>query len=349
MTDPAYDIVEQARDRAAHWCVRLADGDLSLEEQAEFELWLDENPANRAAFAGVTAIWKGAGKAADAPELIAARADALDAMRAANGQRWSRRLTGRWRAALAIAAGVALVLASSLLLLRDTGQVYRTGIGERRIVQLEDGSRISLDAATAVEVAYTGERRTLRLLSGRAKFDVARDPLRPFSVAAGDKMVVATGTEFSVELLHNQMRVILYEGNVAVLQDGPGEATVRHLRSRSGNAAADQLLRPGGELVAALDQPVGTVIQAETARSLGWERGQLTFVDEPLAHAVERINRYSNLKVQVGDATTANLLISGAFNAGDTEGFVDGVTTLFPLRARREGDVVTLTGGRDTR
>src|SRR3546814_17339617 len=49
-------------------------------------------------------------------------------------------------------------------------------------------------------------------------------PLRPFSVAAAGKIVVATGTEFSVELLGRETRVILYEGHVAVLN---GSAATR--------------------------------------------------------------------------------------------------------------------------
>src|SRR3546814_14684556 len=51
-----------------------------------------------------------------------------------------------------------------------------------------------------------------------------KDPLRPFSVAAAGKIVVATGTEFSVELLGRETRVILYEGHVAVLN---GSAATR--------------------------------------------------------------------------------------------------------------------------
>src|SRR3546814_12464145 len=47
---------------------------------------------------------------------------------------------------------------------------------------------------------------------------------RPFSVAAAGKIVVATGTEFSVELLGRETRVILYEGHVAVLN---GSAATR--------------------------------------------------------------------------------------------------------------------------
>lgn len=56
---------------------------------------------------------------------------------------------------------------------------YQTGVG-RRVVALADGSMLSLDASTRVDVRYLGDRRELWLRSGRAKFVVAKDPLRLF-------------------------------------------------------------------------------------------------------------------------------------------------------------------------
>jgi transmembrane sensor len=333
---------EHARAEAASWCMKLASGSASLEEQLEFEVWLDRAAGNRATFTRVVALWDGAEYVADTPEMIAARADALEAMRGANARRWSRTLWTRLRPALATAACVALLLLSTFLVQGDRGDAFSTGVGERRVVRLQDGSKLSLDAATTVEVTYSDDKRTLRLLRGRAKFDVAKDPRRPFSVLAGGKLVVATGTAFSVELLRFQMRVILYEGRVAILQNGPSNAPPRPVQLFRTGTNADAALKPGTELVARLSANDAKVVDTDATRSLSWEGGQLTFTDEPLGLAVERLNRYSDVKVQLEDADTARLLISGAFNAGDTEGFVDGVSAVFPVKAHRAGQVITL-------
>ncbi|MDB5581651.1 MAG: anti-FecI sigma factor FecR [Bradyrhizobium sp.] len=341
---PAENTDAVRREAASDWCVRLADGPIPLEQQIEFELWLDADPLNREAFEGIAALWHATLDVADAPELIGVRADALEALRTANRRRWSKRLVERWRPALALAACLLVLVTSSLWYLNGRPQTYQTAVGERRVVKLEDGSRISLDAATSVEVSYNDERRALRLIGGRAKFDVAKDPRRPFTVSAGGRMVVATGTAFSVELVQSQMRVVLYEGNVAVLEDTPGNQPPRHLTLiTKKQSAADQSLKPGTMMIAALDQPLARVEATDLARSLSWEGGQLTFADEPLAIAAERINRYSDEKIVIGDAASARMLVSGAFNAGDTEGFVDGVSALYPLRAKREGNVITLS------
>ncbi|MBQ1498715.1 MAG: FecR domain-containing protein [Sphingomonas sp.] len=333
---------EAAREQAAAWLMRFHDGPIALEEELELELWLEAHPANREALASIARAWRGAGEAAEVPELVAVRADALKAL-----SQTDRRAPRGWRPELRHALGA---LAACLLLIVATfhfyprGETYRTGIGERRVVLLDDGSRLSLDAASAVEVRYDGERRALRLLGGRARFEVAKDPRRPFTVTAGDRMVVATGTAFSVELFRAEVRVVLYQGSVAVLEDGPADQAPRHvLLQGDGRTPADRMLAPSTALIIPTGASAAARLEAvDTARSSAWEQGQLVFSDEPLGVAVERVNRYSGASLAIEDPVTAALPVSGTFNAGDTEAFVDGVVTLYGLRKLRRGETLIL-------
>jgi transmembrane sensor len=326
---------EQARlNEAGAWCLRLAEGELPAGDRMRFDAWLDADPANRSAFDDAVGVWRGMEAAASSPDLIAIRRAALDSFQRANKARWSFRLSHQRRAAVAMAAclGMAVVVAASWLHLAPT--TYQTGGGERRGVMLDDGSKLSLDAATRVDVHYFGDRRELKLKAGRAKFDVAKDPLRPFSVAADDKLVVATGTQFSVELLRRQVHVILYEGHVAVLAKPSGRARPAPLRLASRNTPADQWLTPGRELIATQDRTDAQVRSTDVGRALSWEGGQLIFADEPLAAAVEQVNRYSTDKLEVGDAAAGAVRINGVYAAGDTTAFVEGVTGVSPVQVR---------------
>jgi transmembrane sensor len=326
---------EEARlNEAGGWCLRLAEGELSAEERLRFDAWLDADPANREAFDDAVLVWRGLEAAAASPDLIAIRRAALDSFQRANRERWTRRLSHHWRPAAALAACLAMAVVFAAAWLQLAPKVYETGVGERRVAVLADGSKLSLDAATRVEVRYLRGRRELRLKQGRAKFDVAKDPLRPFSVAAGDKLVVATGTQFSVELLRRQVHVILYEGHVAVLARPSRGAPPAPLRLASRNAPADQWLTPGHELVATEDRTDARVAPTDLARALSWEGGQLVFADEPLASAVEQVNRYSQDKLAVGDPAAGAVRINGVFTAGDTAAFVEGVTGVAPVQAR---------------
>lgn len=332
-----------AREVASEWCLKMAEGPLSPEEQVHLDHWLETDPENRAVFGRMAAVWLATPDTADLPEMIAVRADALESMRATNERRWSRKhIARRFWPVPALAVAVAAIMMAGFFLMMNRAESFRTGVGERQVVRLDDGSRLSLDAATKVDVAYSGDARTLHLLAGRAKFDVVHDPARPFSVTAGNRTVIATGTAFSVELVRGEMRVILYQGHVRVVTTGEDKAHPILLAGSSDNlVSADQALTPGKILIAALDRPVATVQITDPQRSLGWEAGQLNFTDDPLSTVVERINRYSNIPIVV-EGAAASLPVSGTFNAGDTASFVDGVKAIYPLRIERRGGAIIL-------
>ena len=324
-----------ARDEeAALWCMRLAEGELGQDEQRAFDAW-HADADNAAALRDAIEVWQAADQAAEWPELIHARTDALNSYRERNRYRWRSKSASRWKWPAAVAASLAIAVLTSLFFLQDPTQIYETGTGERQVAVLDDGSTISLDAATRVEVTLGNERRELTLLSGRAKFDVAKDPLRPFSVSAGNKMVVATGTSFSVELLKDQTRVVLYEGSVDVLERPNEDAEPRQLTVEREGGGADALsLEPGRELVASLNDSATriTIIDLQKARS--WEAGQISFDNEPLGSAVERMNRYSDEKILVSEAAASGIRVSGVFDAGDNDAFLEGVMALNPKLRR---------------
>src|SRR5262249_23626273 len=78
-------------------------------------------------------------------------------------ERYSRR--GAWRIAASIAA-VGALLAGLWLTFEWVGnpwKTYRTEIGEQRSVELEDGSTLTLNTDSRVQVHFTGGERQLRL------------------------------------------------------------------------------------------------------------------------------------------------------------------------------------------
>ncbi|MFC5345567.1 FecR domain-containing protein [Brevundimonas staleyi] len=322
-----------ARDAAATWCVRMADPDLTPAERDAFRAWLDTDPVNPGLFQTAIEAWAITADQADDPDMIVLRAAAIGTLRRVNRRRaWSG-----WAAA---AAAMVVLAAGAGLWQARLPMIYETGIGERRLVALADGSKLSLDADSEVRVRFDHGRRRLALERGRARFSVAKDPLRPFSVMAGDKTVVATGTAFSVERLGPEVRVILYEGGVTVLT-GTDRGERTPVRVADTAKTVEQALRPGGALILQAAQAEAVLTAADTGPSLAWEGGQLVFVDEPLAAAVARINRYADRPLGIGDAAAGRVRISGVFNAGSTTAFVEGVTATFPIEARqRDGTTI---------
>ncbi|MDG2535361.1 FecR domain-containing protein [Sphingomonas sp. HITSZ_GF] len=335
----AFDTSSSDRDeQAALWCQALAEGALAPASQASFDRWIAD-PENARAFDEATQVWNAMEEVSNLPELIQLRRAALDSFGRASRDRWPRRIAPRWYWFGAVAACLVMTLMLSLVLLQDPAQAYQTGLGERRVAMLEDGSKLSLDADTRLDVRMHKDRRELTLTQGRAKFDVAKDPLRPFSVTVGDKIVVATGTSFSVEILDGQVHVLLYEGRVVVLDRASHKPVPQRM---AGITAPDDQLLPGRELVVAAGAASQALVEeADLPQSLSWETGQLNFDDEPLSTAVLRMNRYSATKLAVGDAAAASARVNGVFTAGDVDAFIEAVTALAPVRAVPSDGIVT--------
>jgi transmembrane sensor len=321
-------------EQASAWCVRLSEGSLTRSEQDSFDAWLDASQTHRRAFDDAVRAWRAVEYAAATPEVVSMRTTALTTFRRAQRERWAPRVVRSPWAIAAATVAVMILLVGAGFWIENTPRSYQTATGERRVVVLADGSKISLDTATRVEVRYLWRRRELRLDYGRAKFSVAKDASRPFTVAAADKVVLATGTEFSVEILRDQIQVILYQGHVAVLDKSLGAAPSQHVTLSSAAVPADQTLTPGRELVVPVARRTAQVVAVDPVRTLSWEGGKLIFVDEPLSSAIERVNRYSDEKIFIGDEAAGHVLVSGVFTAGDTPAFIEGVTGVFPIRVR---------------
>jgi transmembrane sensor len=316
---------------------------MSAKDRQELAAWLAADPLNGQAIEGIVAAWHAVDHYAATAQIVALRECALAEGREASNRRQRRRHQRGWL----VAASLLLVIGGGALWRWLTPQAFATGLGERRVVALSDGSRISLDASTVVQFAYSHDKRQLWLRQGRAKFDVAKDPLRPFSVSAANKMVVATGTSFSVECIDNQVRVVLYDGHVAVLE-ASGRTEPHPIDVGPKQVPVDRLLSVGNELILPAAKPSGirfepvSIQPIDAGRSLSWESGLLVFEDEPLELAIDRMNRYAKRPLVIADPAVARLRISGVFRAGDTDALVEGLAAAFGVEARQEADAISL-------
>ena len=260
-------------------------------------------------------MWEAAGSLkgdADIAALTAgarARADA------------SRKLQGRLAKGLipigAVAAVAAVVVGVTMWSARPLS--YETGLGERRIVVLADGSKVTLDTESRITVRLTGRRRAVELASGQAFFDVEGDPARPFVVRAGATDVTAVGTRFDVRPAGGGAQGTLVEGKVDVVDRG--QATPRWS------------LAPGQQIVTASPRPA--VRSVDAASETSWTSGRLIFAGDTVEAAVAEVNRYTASKVVLDAPAIADIAVSGAFNTGDVEGFVSALTELYPVVADR--------------
>ncbi|WP_334183664.1 FecR family protein [Novosphingobium sp.] len=328
------DTVDPRAEEAAFWYLCLTEGSLTETEQAQFDNWLAV-PENADVFADMARMSRALDGLAEEPEIISLRTAALCDYEDRDNQGRRRGEVRRSLFVVALAASLLLGFLGILSVLGTRSQHYVTGIGEQRVVLLDDGSQLALDGDSAVDVDLGHYRRSLVLTRGRARFNVAKDPLRPFTVTAGNRIVVATGTSFSVELLGKAVHVQLFEGHVAVVNRTAGRGIEQNERFRPRRLATQPQLTPGNEMVALAEGSEPPKVAAfQMAAGEAWQDGELIFENETLADAVARVNRYSRQRIEIADEQTGALVVNGVFRAGDAGAFVDGVSALYPVRIR---------------
>jgi transmembrane sensor len=333
--------------QAAAWLTRSAE---SPEEHAEgLRAWLVQDPRNVDAWRSVQTPWQLLGEHAASTELIRVRRWALTH---ANDAGWNSRFKRLVRPrSLAVAAMVLVVAIISMAVWQTYRfDVYRTIAGERRVVRLDDGSEISLDSQTEVKVRYRARSREVILVEGQARFDVAHDAVRPFSVTANGHEVVATGTAFNVDLLGADLFVTLIEGHVVVLPEGvptpaAGSASPGYGNQRLSGAGSTpdpnistSIALEAGEQLVISPSAAPKVTRVNTDRAIAWESGKLVFENEPLASIVVRVSRYGAHPIVIGDEQTSKLRISGVFHEGDVTGFVSTLVSYLPVSAQQGTD-----------
>ena len=286
---------------AAQWLSRRADGHWSVEDQVEFDDWLGQGYAHKAAYWRIEEGWDKAGR------MIALGDPVLPS------GAWRASWRSAWKPAALTASLAALaflgVIQSHHSPPAPEGQVVATAVGGHKVVPLDDGSRIELNTATIVRASVTPESREVWLDKGEAYFDVLHSATVPFVVHAGPKNVTVLGTKFSVRRDGDQVTVAVLSGRVRVT-DAKAEEN-----SSTASVAA------GSVAVTKADATLVTESSPENVEAdLAWREGQLIFRNDTLAEAAAEFNRYNDRKMVVS-GKVAELKISGSFKASNEDGF----------------------------
>ncbi len=321
-----------ARDEAAALlAVRRAEG-LNVQEEALLAEWLAADPLHADALGRAERGWAVFDAAEDDEILAAMRAHALASP--------ARRTWLGWPQLAAAAAAIVLLVATSLLMLPSmfsnggapavqqlVWTRYEAPAAQVRVVTLSDSSVMTLGAGSVAETRLATDARAIRLVRGKALFEVSHDPARPFGVTAGDRRVVALGTRFEVDLGADALKVTLLRGKVAV--------------EPLGGSGRTEMLAPGQQFT----ERSGAVAVNEVpiVEVPAWSRDLIDLEDVRLGDALAQINRGSAVRVIVEDPQVANLRVSGQFRAGDAARFAATVAELHGLRVTRHGDQITLS------
>jgi transmembrane sensor len=305
------------RVQAALWVTDLHGPDRDAALEARVRRWIAEDPRHAAAFELATEAWQRSGDLpADLPTRTRPRA------------------SGKALAGMAI---LCAAIISAVYFLRDATLV--TGPGEQRMVELSDGTQVSLNANSRVIVQYDDRVRRLTLASGEVLFNVIKHQPRPFVVVVGDQKVIALGTSFVVrreEPYGSAFAVTLVDGRVAIEPiSWPDVLPSEPMMGMT-------LLNPG-ERLRISDDATEKRDSPSIERVTAWQRGKLIFEDASLSEAAAEFNRYGSNKITIDGAALGKLRVGGVFGIGDPSSFADAMANAYHLRIINHGNTIVLT------
>lgn len=202
-------------------------------------------------------------------------------------------------------------VAASLLILISLGfvgyqfffnqeEIYITGNGEVKNIQLPDGSEVKLNANSELIWKGNVNRPGGRIveLEGEAFFEVAKilvggeetkeERYAPFRVITKDLSIDVLGTSFNVSSRNKNSEVFLNEGSVELL-----------IRDRE-----KQLMKPGEKITYDVESKVVTEEISETmSTSASWVNGVLNFHDETLGQVLENLTDIYGHRLTCKDTT----------------------------------------------
>jgi transmembrane sensor len=328
---------------AAAWVARFDAGDVSAQDQAEFQAWLSRGALHREAIASYGSFWSEFDKLGQLTNSIGAgREPGTPAGRPAMGAK-------AWLAACA-AAVVVVAVAGGFLLQESSApqqitappqitarqqipdrpsgpQSYETAIGAQKKFALADGSIVTLNTNSRIDVEIRDHSRNVRLVRGEAYFEVVHDKSRPFTVCANRYEVRDIGTAFAVHLLDKGLvNVKVTKGSVEIAAP-----------ARRGNRDGAKSL---GVFAAGRDVVFGHKVEraelisdAELSRKLAWRQGQLIYSGQPLADVLADISRYSDIEIELADPALKDVPVGGAFSVDQTEAIFAALENNFGIHA----------------
>lgn len=324
---------KKIRRQAQYWVTEVTSADVTAETLARFDAWKAENPLHDQLYRQVENVFFGL---SDIDELAAIepldRKTLQERLVSTAKLGFIKGLSMPYRWGAAVTAALALVAVVAVIKPSDneiSSQQYSTAIAEIRNVTLEDGSTVTLDANSNLNVTLSGDTREVTLLKGRAFFSVSEDAQRPFTVATGNTVVTVLGTRFDVRKGVTEVSVGVEEGKVSVSHKMQNSATDEQVELTAGQQVT-ALLSSGLETV----QPVDGIGQ--------WRQGRLVYVNAPLVEITADANRYYQKRIVPVSDKVGQLRLTAVFRTDQIDDMLDTLKKALPIELSEAPDDVIL-------
>jgi transmembrane sensor len=308
------DIADRQADpveEALRWIVRLNSGAATPDDTAAYEAWRTENTRHALAAQEAERLWAAMGNLhfdRRSGHVLAAPKQGL---------------TRRGALSLFLCLGAGGVAGGALWssgLLDRLSADYATDTASLQIVDLPDGSRVSLNARSALDVDFSDGMRRVHLRAGQAYFEVAANPARPFEVMVDELSFRAMGTAFDI---------------ARDLPDARAELAVTEHSVRIRTVSGDTLDVGEGE-VARIDRQgrIGAAAKTDALAATGWRDGQYVAEGRSLEEVVSALSAWHRGVILIMDGQIGKLRVNAVLDLRDVNGSLDALQGGLPIKVR---------------
>jgi len=318
------DVIRQA---AARWYVRMREAAPDSPERTTFEVWLLSDRRHQTAYQMIEATMDDFSSTARLQELSNALTQKLYFEQTARRKKISK--LGSGLAVMLVCAGLALFGRQQYVQWQAaplSSEVQTTAVAQILTRTLDDGSVVTANANSAMEIVFYRHQRLVKLSRGEAIFEVTKDPERPFVVETPQAKVTVLGTRFAVNQLSKKVRISVDHGRVQVLRkDGYGQT----------------LILGNGE-VAEIDHDAPHKVNRNAADSFSFTSGRIIFDRADMFEVADTLSRYRNPTVKAMFASEQTPKVNAVLKVTEVENFIQTLPQSVPVALQRRDDMLML-------
>lgn len=313
-TPDAARIPPAVAQRALEWLMTLQGDDVTPQTRDAWLRWRTAHPDHERAWQRIESVQNRLQPLATPVTADIARAALMPSSSPPSSR--GRRHAMKALATLAFAGGMTYA-ARDMSPWRQWAADYRTAVGEQRHLTLADGTSLSLNTDSAVDILYSDTERRVKLLGGEILVVTAKDPHatpRPFLVETAQGTARALGTRYVVQQHDADTEICVFDGAVEIRP------------RRNANRA---LVVQAGACTRYTDDDIDAPGAAQAGR-MAWAEGFIVARSMRLDDFIAQLARYSRATLSC-DADVAGLRVSGSFPLDDVGKVIDTLSTTLNL------------------
>jgi len=246
----------------------------------------------------------------------------------------------------------------TVLPITSIGQVYQTKNGEKRTFELSDGSTVTLNSGSKLELSsdFNHELRIVRL-AGEGYFQVAKNKEKPFVVQASDFDIKVLGTTFNVKSYSDEptAEAFLVEGSIEMKSKGQRENSViikpnqkiTIYRNQSEIAIQHKTNKPTSSKLPIKEIAIENIPIVETNKAeipdIAWRENRLEIVDQDFESLRRTLERWYDVDIQIENDRLKQYRFTATFSSENINQVLSALQKVEPFKFDVYGKKITIS------